>query len=146
MKFAGLMLAALASVGLVVPNARASADVESCLQAAATQSEMSHCTGVAYADARRELDRVLEKIRTLYAGKAEFISALGVSQDAWQRSIDSDLEMLYPGPDKQQQYGSAYGMCAGLDKVGMTLARVEFLKRWLNGKEEGGVCGGSIVE
>jgi hypothetical protein len=52
--------------------------------------------------------------------------------------------MLYPGRDKQRLYGSAYGMCAGLDKVGMTLARVEFLKRWLNGREEGDVCGGSI--
>jgi hypothetical protein len=52
--------------------------------------------------------------------------------------------MLYPGPNKQHQYGSAYGMCAGLDTVGMTLTRVEFLKRWLNSIEVGDVCGGSI--
>jgi uncharacterized protein YecT (DUF1311 family) len=145
MKLAGRLLVVLASVGVVVPSARASTDVEGCLQAAATQSEMSRCAGVAYADARRELDRVLGKIRTLYAGNADFIAALGVSQDAWQRSVDADLEMLYPGPDKQGQYGSVYGMCAGLDKLSMTLARIEFLKKWLNGNEEGDVCGGSIV-
>lgn len=142
---AGRLLVVLASVGVVVPYASASTDVEGCLRAAATQWEMSRRAGVAYADARRELDRVLEKIRTVYAGNAEFISALGVSQNAWQRSVDADLEMLYPGPDKQHQYGSAYGMCAGLDKVSMTLARIEFLKKWLTGNEEGDVCGGSIA-
>jgi hypothetical protein len=81
MKFAGLILATLTLLGVLAPYARASADVESCLHAAATQSEMSRCTGLAYADARRELDWVLEKIRTVYAGDAAFISALGVSQD-----------------------------------------------------------------
>lgn len=146
MKWAGRLLVVLALVGAEVPYASASTDVEGCLQAATTQSEMSRCAGVAYADARRELDRVLEKIRTLYAGNAEFIAALGVSQDAWQRSVDADLEMRYPGPDKQFQYGSVYGMCAGLDKVSMTLARIEFLKKWLSGTEEGDVCGGSIMD
>jgi hypothetical protein len=78
------MIVSLASVGVIVPYARASADVESCLEAATTQSEMSSCTGVAYADAQRELVRVLEEIRTVYAGDAEFIAALEVSQDTWQ--------------------------------------------------------------
>jgi uncharacterized protein YecT (DUF1311 family) len=128
MKIAVVCVSALLLVGAAAPSGAATADVDSCLLAASTQSEMSQCTGMAYSDARRELDRVLQRIRTSYAGYSDFLSALVASQDAWQRSFDADLEMLYPGPDKQHRYGTVYAMCAGLDRIGHTLARVEYLK------------------
>jgi len=119
-------------------------EVNDCLENAVTQSEMNHCEGVNFDKADAELNRVYKLIRKVYKDDKEFLSKLKKSQLAWIKSRDADMEMRFPLEDKQSQYGSVFPMCNSIIEITLTLQRIEYLKQWLEGIEEGDVCSGSI--
>ena len=121
-------------------------ELPSCMANAQTQLEINQCAGINLLAARRTLESVLEKIRHAYTSASpEFLTKLDVSQKAWQESVKADMELKYPLEDKRLQYGSVYPMCASGFESRLVLARIEFLREWLNGHEDGDVCSGSII-
>ncbi|MCG9723609.1 lysozyme inhibitor LprI family protein [Shewanella sp. Isolate7] len=116
---------------------------ESCLANAMTQSKMNQCAGVGYKEADAELNRVYKQIREIYKDDAKFLGKLKKAQLAWIQLRDADFELEYPHTEDPSYYGSSFSMCASGHKTWLTLQRVEFLKRWLVGAEEGDVCSGS---
>jgi len=115
-----------------------------CLQNAETTSEMIQCEGLNFKKADAELNRVYKLIQKAYKNDKEFLSKLKKSQLAWIKLRDADIEMRFPMENKQLEYGSVYPMCHDLTETTLTLQRVEYLKQWLTGIEEGDVCSGSI--
>lgn len=131
-------------ISIFLPVTTFGQDVDACLEKAMTQSEMNRCEGVNYEKADAELNRVYKLIQKVYKDDGEFISKLIISQRTWIKLRDADLEMHFPKENKQTQYGSVYPMCHSGVSTALTLQRVEYLKQWLEGVEEGDVCSGSI--
>mgnify|MGYP003149283223 FL=1 len=121
-------------------------ELPSCMENAQTQLEINQCAGINLLTARRTLESVLEKIRHAYkSASPEFLTKLDVSQKSWEESVKANMELKYPLEDKRLQYGSVYPMCASGFESRLVLARVEFLKEWLKGHEDGDICSGSII-
>lgn len=129
---------------LSVPICASADDTASCLKTAKTQLDMNRCTGLDYQAADNELNRAYKQILKVYSGEKKFLNKLKESQRAWIKLRDADLEMMYPEENKRVQYGSAYPMCVIGLNTKITLQRIEYLKGWLAGIEEGDVCAGSI--
>ena len=121
-----------------------SSAAEECLEEAFTQMEMNRCAGLSFEAADKELNRVFAEIKVLYSDNSRFLENLKASQLAWIKLRDADLELYYPEKNKRVQYGSAYPMCSSSRKTEITIQRIEFLKQWVKGIEEGGLCSGSI--
>lgn len=111
---------------------------------AETQSQMGQDACAVFQQADTELNVVYQRILADYASAPQFTQKLRDAQRAWRAFRDAHLESLYPEPDKQAAYGSAYQMCRCSVLAGLTKQRVEELKQWLNGVPEGEVCAGSI--
>ncbi|MFI3199800.1 MAG: lysozyme inhibitor LprI family protein [Methylococcaceae bacterium] len=116
-----------------------------CLEVAVTQIEMNRCAGVEFSAVDFELNRVYKKIQELYNNDSIFLEKLKMSQLGWIKHRDADIELQYPHSEEPGYYGSALSMCVSGYKTKLTMQRVEFLKQWLNGEEEGDVCQGSIM-
>lgn len=118
---------------------------ESCMEKAMTQLEMNKCSGINYQAAEDELNRVYTLLEKTYVKDQIFLAKLQIAQRVWLQLRDADFEMKYPHADQLKYYGSIFLSCATEFKTQMTLQRVEFLKRWFAGSEEGDVCSGSIM-
>lgn len=132
------------SLALVMQGAFAS-EYQSCMDEAMTQSHMTRCAGIGFEEADWELNRIYQEIRRLYAEDETFLEKLKQSQMAWIKLRDADLELEYPSSDPQAAYGSVLPMCLAGHKAYLTWQRVDFLKRWIEGSEEGDVCSGSVM-
>ncbi|MFC3122802.1 lysozyme inhibitor LprI family protein [Agaribacter flavus] len=121
-------------------------DVSVCLENAHTQLEMNNCEGIELQSARSELLRVLKAIEASYESTSpEFLIKLKHAQEAWEASLEADLEMKFPLEDKRLNYGSVYPMCSSGYETKLVLQRIEFLKQWASGHQGGEVCSGSII-
>lgn len=109
-----------------------------------TQSEINHCHGLDFEKADSELNRVYKLIQLVYSDNEEFLIKLKKSQRIWIQLRDSNHEMIFPLEEKRNEYGSVYPACSLGVNTTQTLERIEFLKQWLTGIEEGDVCSGSI--
>lgn len=146
--FAVRILAGLTLIGL---SGSVVAD-ESCLQSTSssnagqqkTQLEMNRSSGLSFVEADKELNRVYQQIRTQYSDQADFLQKLKLSQRAWIKLRDADMEVYYPAKNKVAEYGSAYSGCVSRKKADITVERIKFLQQWLQGAEEGDVCAGSV--
>ncbi len=116
----------------------------SCLQKANTQLEMNRYAGASYQLADAELNRVYKLIRRQYKKNPKFLAKLVISQRAWIKLRDANMEMHFPAVNKRLEYGSVYPMCSSLVEKKIVLQRIIYLKQWLKGVEEGDVCSGSI--
>ena len=134
----------LLAVITIAPLAQAS-EYESCLNVAVTQADMSGCADMGYQEADAELNRVYNEIRKIYSDDKLFLDKLKSAQRAWITSRDADLALEYPHMDEEGYYGSVLPMCTLDSRASLTLERVTYLKRWLDGAEEGDVCSGSIM-
>ena len=109
-----------------------------------TQSEMNKESNNEYKKADIELNNVYQKILSEYKSDSIFINRLKKTQRIWITYRDAELEMKFPAENKQTEYGSVYPMCVSLFLKELTKNRIEHLKVWLNGIEEGDVCVGSV--
>ena len=111
---------------------------------AETQVQMNQDACAVFAQADGELNAVYRRILAEYPTAPQFTDKLKNAQRAWVAFRDAHLEAVYPAPDKQAEYGSAYPLCRCVALAELTRVRVEELKGWLNGVPEGEVCRGSI--
>lgn len=93
--------------------------------------------------AEKELNVVYQKILKEYAGDTVFIRKLRISQRIWLQFRQAELDMKYPA-ENPMEYGSIWRWCYANYKEGLTLDRIKTLKEWLEAKEEGDVCSGSV--
>ncbi len=97
-----------------------------------------------YEKSDAELNKAYKKILNDYKQDQVFLEKLKQAQKAWLAFRDAHVNAVYPEADKQTEYGSAYGMCRCLVLKELTEVRVEQLKKWVDGVEEGDVCAGSV--
>ena len=140
MKTTFLLLLSLAAAPLI--NA---SEQESCADGAATQSDLSSCASSDYQQADAELNRVYQAVRDAYSDDGLFLEKLKQSQRAWITLRDADLALEYPHMDEPDYYGSVMPMCIADYQASLTWQRVDYLKRWLEGTQEGDVCSGSLM-
>ena len=69
-------------------------------------------------------------------------SKIKAAEIAWLKYRDAEMEAIYPGTDKQYDYGSVYPMCHSMELTAITEHRTQELKLWLE-PDEDGVCNGS---
>jgi uncharacterized protein YecT (DUF1311 family) len=138
-------LCGTATAGAVPAAAATSAasSGDSCMDNAQSQTAMDECASKTLAAADKELNQVYQQVLTQYASNKVFIIKLRAAQKAWMAFRDAELQARYPESDKQAMYGSVYPMCASNDLEAMTRKRIDELRAWLKGTQEGDVCAGS---
>jgi len=109
-----------------------------------SQSKMNRDAKSEYLKADNELNEVYKKICAEYKSDTIFSKSLIKAQRIWLKYRDAELEMRFPAQDTQLEYGSVYPMCASIFLKKITNERIEKLRTWLNGIEEGEVCKGSV--
>ena len=115
-----------------------------CVVSGQTQGEMEQeaCDGSKRADA--DLNREYQQLLHQYRDDVRFIRNARRAQRAWIAYRDAQLALLYPYAERRGFYGSVYPMCRCMAVLELTKKRVEELRRWVDGVEEGDVCSGSI--
>jgi uncharacterized protein YecT (DUF1311 family) len=108
---------------------------------AQTQAEMTAQACDAYTEVDEQLNSVYKQILREYQSDRNFTEKLKKAQRAWIAYRDAHLDAIYPaGPS---EYGSAHRMCRCMVLTEMTARRVEELRQWIDGLEEGDLCIGS---
>ena len=97
-----------------------------------------------YDSTEAELKLLNDQILLAYRADTEFIEKFKKAQLAWNRFKEAYLESLYPAKDKLQTYGSAYRRCYLVAVIELNRYRIGQLRVWVDGREEGDVCSGSI--
>lgn len=100
----------------------------------------------AYADFNKS-DKVLNEIyRTIiseYKSDTIFVEKLKKSQRLWIQFRDAEIEMKFPN-HTDKIYGSIHPTCRAFYLMELTDKRIETLKEWVGGTEEGDACNGSV--
>jgi uncharacterized protein YecT (DUF1311 family) len=107
-----------------------------------TQSEMTYAALQDYKLADTALNEVYNKILKEYKADKTFIRNLKESQSLWIKFRDAEVKLKFP--DYSSKPGTVRSMCQLFLLKDLTEARTAFLKKWLDGAEEGDVCAGSI--
>ena len=118
--------------------------VEASTANAQTQLELNEKACDKFKKADNDLNSVYNRILEVYKTDKTFIAKLKKAQVAWIAFRDAHIDAIFPLEDKRVEYGSVYPMCECGEREEITLKRISELKRWLDGIEEGDVCGGSI--
>jgi uncharacterized protein YecT (DUF1311 family) len=114
---------------------------------AKTQLEMNACAQGMYEEEDAELNRIYHEILKKNKKDHVFIKKFQEAQRAWLKFRDAQFAAMFPqilDRRGQYNYGSVLPMCSGLYKARLTHVRVEELRPWLDGAEEGDVCPGSL--
>ena len=120
---------------IFIPYSSVIAQTQAAINAEAkTQFELS----------KQKLESVYIAILNKYEDNPEFNSSLKKAQDTWLKFRDAHLDSVYPGKNKRSKYGSVYPSCVSILLVQLNNQRIEQLRIWLDGTEEGDVCAGSI--
>ncbi|MFI2744348.1 lysozyme inhibitor LprI family protein [Zhouia sp. PK063] len=108
-----------------------------------TQEEMNREAYGHYHKVDDELNAVYAQILTSYKKDTLFIKNLKNAQRIWIKFRDAQLAMKYPDyPDNR--YGSIEPICRVSYLSELTQERINTLKEWLDGIEEGETCSGSV--
>jgi uncharacterized protein YecT (DUF1311 family) len=109
-----------------------------------TQFEMNKNACDKYTAYYKKLTKILKQITDENKKDAIFLKKLKSSQIAWEKFRDSQIDLIFPKQKKQIEYGSVYPMCNCIQLSNLTIERIEQLKVWISGTEEGDVCAGSV--
>lgn len=107
---------------------------------AQTQGEMNADASAAYQESDEVLNEIYQAILSKYETDLVFLDKLKASQRLWIQFRDAELNMKYP----EETYGSVQATCTAMYLKQLTDQRIETLKAWLRGTEEGEVCSGSV--
>ena len=110
---------------------------------AQTQSELNEREHKKYLKVDSELNSTYQKILKEYKSDAIFIKNLKAAQKLWVQFRDAEMKMKYPEREPGY-YGSVQPMCWSIYLAQLTTERINILKQWLDGIEEGDVCAGSV--
>ena len=110
---------------------------------AQTQMQMNDSAKKEFQRADKELNQVYQQILKNYNTDTLFIKNLKASQKIWIQFRDAEMKMKYPL--KESEYYSMQPVCWLAYMQGLTTARTNTLKQWLQPLEDGDVCAGSIM-
>ena len=108
-----------------------------------SQGDLNQEANDKYKKADLELNTIYRKILLVYKEDTGFINNLKASQRIWITFRDAELKVKYPNSDSRY-YGSVFPMCASIYLEQLTRDRINTLKIWIEGIEEGDVCIGSV--
>ena len=108
-----------------------------------TQAMMNKEAAESYQKTDKELNETYQAILAEYKKHPLFIQNLKASQRIWIKFRDAELKLKYPETEPGY-YGSIHLMCVSNYSEKLTRERVKTLQVWINGIEEGNVCGGSV--
>jgi uncharacterized protein YecT (DUF1311 family) len=111
---------------------------------AQTQADLNKSACDEYQRMDTELNKTYLQILNLYKDDTLFLQKLKLAQRAWIAFRDAQLSALFPAEETQTEYGSIYPVCRCQTLSELTVQRTAQLHRWIDGIEEGDVCGGSI--
>ena len=109
-----------------------------------TQSDMTKTAGNSLIKSEKKMAEVLKKIAVLYKDAQNFLKKLRISQNAWLKFREAQLEARYPKSDDEFAYGSSFPMVYAMAKEELNNQRISQLMIWINGVEEGDVGAGSV--
>ncbi len=107
-----------------------------------TQKKMNTNFQNEYEKVDEELNHIYKKILYEYKGDSVFIHCMVEAQRQWIIFRDAQVKMKYPIYNNAA--GSSLPMCINTYLRELTCIRIIELRQWLEGVEEGDVCGGSI--
>ncbi len=108
-----------------------------------TQLELTTQANQKFIEADNPLNQVYQQILREYKTDAAFIKNLKASQRLWIQFRDAELKTMYPDRARGY-YGSTHSMCVSAYKTRLTAERIQTLRQWLDGREEGDSCSPSI--
>ncbi|MEO7308370.1 MAG: lysozyme inhibitor LprI family protein [Ferruginibacter sp.] len=110
---------------------------------AQTQGELNQNAQKKYKKAETEINGVYQRILKEYSSDQVFIKNLKIAQRLWIQFRDAEMKARFP--DRYAgYYGSAQPMCWSMYLTELTEERINKLKVWLTGIEEGDICSGSV--
>jgi len=110
---------------------------------AQTQDEMNAETAGEFQAADKQLNSFYQEILSDYADDEVFIASLKEAQRCWITFRDAQLKMKYPDREPGY-YGSILPSCQAMYLAELTQERIKALQVWIDGKQEGDVCAGSV--
>jgi uncharacterized protein YecT (DUF1311 family) len=110
---------------------------------AQTQQEMNTDAAQKYKLSDKELNLVYQKILLEYKSDSEFIKKLKVTQNLWIKFRDAEVVARFPNKEPNY-YGSFHSVCHYDYLAELTDKRINDLKVWIIGMQEGNVCSGSV--
>jgi uncharacterized protein YecT (DUF1311 family) len=108
-----------------------------------TQLELNKNECQKYKKADSSLNVVFKKVISEYSTDTLFITKFKIAQKKWILLRDADLAAIYPDTSRMA-YGSVNPMCKCMFLTVWTEERIKYLRQWIDKKEEGDVCTGSI--
>lgn len=107
-----------------------------CMPVAAWSSEACKELG----QAQQELQTLLNTLAKHPGQSKYFKKQLQKAQQAWNKSVQAQIQLAYPNPNPKQEYGTAYEDCVCSLKADYTALRIQELHRYLKQVPEGEVC------
>jgi uncharacterized protein YecT (DUF1311 family) len=114
-------------------------DAGTCEQKAQTQLDLNTCAAEKLRSEDTKLDRVYQELLERTKSDPVATAKIRSAQEAWVAFRDAQLEALFPADDKQDQYGSAYPMCAAAARAQLTAERTKMLESMVH-PVEGDMC------
>jgi uncharacterized protein YecT (DUF1311 family) len=110
---------------------------------AQTQGEMNQDAASEFKAVDEELNTIYQKILEDYADDDVFLANLKEAQRCWITFRDAQLKMKYPDREPGY-YGSIQPVCEMSYLTELTQDRIKTLNVWIEGVEEGNLCGGTV--
>ena len=110
---------------------------------AQTQGEMNQDAAGEFKAADKELNAIYQQILEDYADDDVFLANLKEAQRCWIDFRDAQLKMKYPDREPGY-YGSIQPVCEMTYLTELTQDRIKTLNVWIEGGEEGNLCGGTV--
>jgi len=110
---------------------------------AQTQLEMNQQANDSYKKVNKELNEIYKQILIEYKTDTVFVKNLKSSQRIWITFRDAELKVKYPERETEY-YGSIHPVCVANYLEKLTRERINTLKVWITGIEEGDCCSGSV--
>ena len=108
-----------------------------------TQLKINQQANDSYKNADNELNEIYKQILNEYESDTVFIRNLKASQRIWITFRDAELKVKYPDREPGY-YGSIHPECEASYLEKLTRERINTLKVWIEGIEEGNFCIGSV--
>ena len=113
------------------------------LSFAQSQAEMNQDAQSKYKKAETEINSVYQQILKQYSSDQVFIKNLRTAQKLWIQFRDAEMKAKFPDRTSGY-YGSVQPTCWNMYLTELTEERINKLRIWLTGIEEGDVCNGSV--
>jgi len=95
--------------------------------------------------AEQQMATVFNQLRTRASANPAALALLDKAQLAWAAYRDAQLDVMWPSPDKQANYGTVFPMCFSQARAELTNRRTAELKLMLT-RDEGDVCGNAYPD